>query len=55
MLVRFGLLGVAALVVFPLLLWPLSPGLLVLAVVLFASLLLEGLVVWIVHSQAEAQ
>lgn len=52
---RFGLLGVAGLVVFPLLHWPLTPGLVVLAVVLFAMLLLEGLVVWIVHSQAEAQ
>lgn len=55
MLVRFGLLGVVALLVFPLLGWPLSPGILVLAVVLFAMLLLEGLVVWVVHSQAEAQ
>jgi hypothetical protein len=42
-------------VIFPLLGWPLSPGILVLAVVLFAMLLLEGLVVWVVHSQAEAR
>lgn len=55
MLVRFGLLGVAALVIFPLLRWPLSPGLLVLAGVLFSMLLLEGLAVWLEHSQAEAQ
>jgi hypothetical protein len=54
-LARFGLLGVTALVLFPLLHWPLSPGILVLAVVLFAMLLLEGMVVWMVHSQAEAQ
>ena len=54
-LARFGLLGVTALVFFPLLHWPLSPGILVLAVVLFAMLLLEGMVVWMVHSQAEAQ
>jgi hypothetical protein len=55
MLARFGLLGVVGLVIFPLLGWPLSPGILVLAVVLFAMLLLEGLVVWVVHSQAEAR
>ena len=54
MLVRFGLLGIAAFVLFPLMHWTLSPGLIVLAVVLFAMLLLEGLVVWIVHSGAEA-
>jgi hypothetical protein len=55
MLARFGLLAVAAFLIFPLMHWSLSPGLIVLAVVLFAMLLLEGLVVWIVHSQAEAQ
>jgi hypothetical protein len=55
MLGRFGLLAVAAFLVFPLMRWTLSPGLIVLAGVLFAMLLLEGLVVWIVHSQAEAQ
>jgi hypothetical protein len=54
MLVRFGLLGIAAFLIFPLMHWQLSPGLIVLAVVLFAMLLLEGLVVWIVHSLAEA-
>jgi hypothetical protein len=54
MLARFGLLAVAAFLIFPLMHWSLSPGLIVLAVVLFAMLLLEGLVVWIVHSQAEA-
>lgn len=52
---RFALLGMAGLILFPLMQWPLSPGLIVLAVVLFAMLLLEGLVVWVVHSQAEAQ
>ena len=55
MLARFGLLAVAAFLIFPLLHWSLSPGLIVLAVVLFAMLLLEGMVVWMVHSQAEAQ
>ena len=55
MLARFGLLAVAAFLIFPLLHWSLSPGLVVLAVVLFAMLLLEGMVVWMVHSQAEAQ
>lgn len=55
MLARIGLLGVTALVLFPLLHWPLTPGILVLAVMLFAMLLLEGMVVWMVHSQAEAQ
>jgi hypothetical protein len=52
---RFALLAMAGLIFFPLMRWPLSPGLVVLAVVLFAMLLLEGMVVWIVHSQAEAQ
>ena len=52
---RFALLAVAGLILFPLMRWSLSPGLVVLAVVLFAMLLLEGMVVWIVHSQAEAQ
>ena len=55
MLARFGLLAVAAFLIFPMMHWTLSPGLIVLAVVLFAMLLLEGLVVWVVHSQAEAQ
>ena len=55
MLARFGLLAVAAFLIFPLMHWSLSPGLIVLAGVLFAMLLLEGLVVWMVHSQAEAQ
>jgi hypothetical protein len=55
MLARFGLLAVAAFLIFPLMHWTLTPGLIVLAVVLFAMLLLEGLVIWIVHSQAEAQ
>ena len=55
MLARFGLLAVAAFLIFPMMHWTLSPGLIVLAVVLFAMLLLEGLVVWIVHSEAEAQ
>lgn len=52
---RFALLAVAGLILFPLMRWSLSPGLVVLAVVLFAMLLLEGMVVWMVHSQAEAQ
>ena len=55
MMARFALLAIAAFLIFPLMLWSLSPGLIVLAVVLFAMLLLEGLVVWVVHSQAEAQ
>jgi hypothetical protein len=55
MLARFGLLAVTAFLIFPLMHWSLSPGLIVLAGVLFAMLLLEGLVVWILHSQAEAQ
>jgi heme A synthase len=55
MLARFALLAIAALLIFPLMHWTLSPGLIVLAVVLFAMLLLEGLVVWVVNSQAEAQ
>lgn len=55
MLARFGLLALAAFLIFPMMHWSLSPGLIVLAVVLFAMLLLEGLVVWIVHSEAEAQ
>jgi hypothetical protein len=44
-----------ALGVFPALHWPLSPGLLILGGVLFALLLLEGLALWLVHSQVEAR
>ena len=44
---RFAVLGVMALLVFPALHWPVSPGLLVLGGVLVALLFLEGLVVWL--------
>lgn len=54
MLVRLGILGVAALVVLPLFHWPRTPGLLVLAGVLFTMLLLEGLVIWLEHSRVKA-
>lgn len=54
-LTRFAILGAMALVVFPALHWPLSPGLLVVGGVLFALLLLEGLALWLEHSQVEAR
>ena len=54
-LARFGVLGIMALLVFPALGWPLSPALPVLGGLLLALLLLEGLVVWLEHSQGEAR
>jgi hypothetical protein len=55
MLARFGILGIMALLVFPLFHWPISPGLLVLGGVLVALLFLEGLVVWLQHTRVEAR
>ncbi|MEO8200641.1 MAG: hypothetical protein ABI679_08995 [Gemmatimonadota bacterium] len=52
-LTRFVILGGLALVVFPAQRWPLSPGLLIVGGVLFALLLLEGLALWLEHSQVE--
>lgn len=54
-LTRFAILGAMALVVFPARHWPLWPGLLVVGGVLFALLLLEGLALWLEHSQVEAR
>ena len=55
MAVRFVLLAIAALLLFPALGWPLSPGLLVLGGVLVALLLVEGLVAWLNYSRVEAR
>jgi hypothetical protein len=54
-LARFALLAVMALVVFPGLRWPLTPGLLILAGVLVLMLFVEALVVWLQQSRVEAR
>ncbi len=55
MLARAGLLGLLAFVVLPLLGWPLGPGLLATAGLLFAMLLVESLVALLAGHSAEAK
>ena len=55
MLARAGLLGVLALIVLPLLGWPLAPGLIAVAGLLLAMLLVESLVALRAGHSAEAK
>ncbi len=53
-LARFGLLGAMGLVILPRLNWPLASGMIALLLMLLGFLLLEGIVLWVERSRAEA-
>jgi len=55
MAVRLGLVALTGLVLLPALDWPPGPGLVGLATLLLALLLLEGLVLWLEHFGSEAR
>lgn len=50
-LARFLVLGVVALLVYPMVHWPLAPALLILGGVLIGLLLVEALVIWLEQSR----